>query len=59
MYKYTHLNISNLDMNQVNNSFQMFYNCNNLKTIKINKNNIILEKELKEAKINPEIITNL
>ena len=54
-----HINISNFDMNKVNNSFQMFYSCNNLKTIKINKNNIILEKELKEAKINPEIITNL
>ena len=53
------LNISNFDMNNVNNSFQMFYNCNNLKTIKINKNNKILEKELKEDKINPEIITNI
>ena len=52
-----HLNILNFDMNNINNSFQMLYNCHNLKTIKINKNNKILEKELKEEKINPEIIT--
>ena len=53
------LNILNFDMNKVNNCYQMLYNCNSLKTISINKNNNILQNELKEEKINPEIISNM
>jgi len=51
--------ILNFDMNQVNNYYQMFYNCYNLKTIKINKNNCALLKAIKDEEINPEILTNI
>ena len=50
------LNISNFNLSKEKIFNQMFFNCSNLKTIIINKNNNMLEKTLKEEKINPEII---
>ena len=50
------LNISDFNLSKEKIFNQMFFNCNNLKTIIIDKNNNMLEKALKEEKINPEII---